>query len=381
MYNEIVEFTFDDEKTGHGYYYLVNKTAVPGCEESNKRHLIESAKRYNEREIERVERKIAEKKEHLDRERQWMTKFWIEMEESDIRLMEMEIENRRDDIAECNEILGAAEAEGEKEEKNVNEVKFEIGSQHNRVGLYGGNSVIEVISRSENTVTLRESWVGEESGKLFHSEPKVYPVEVEKVGNVDVERVEIWEYRGSKGYICAASEEEQDSFREEAKKEAELADSEEATEAEEITEEELDEAIAEEVEKEVNAEMKVEEILEKVEQTKTRSAWDRGVKAYAEELVEELREAVEGGYVDESDLSNRRLFERAMLNGAADWKQYSEGGCSLCYDGQIAERLCAPWELRKTDNGRKDPNPRESWIDVQSRALYQAAQLVLRVAF
>lgn len=125
----------------------------------------------------------------------------------------------------------------------------------------------------------------------------------------------------------------------------------------------------------------VERIAAKVEQTKTRSAWSKGVKEYAEELVEELREAVEGGYVDESDLSNRRLFERAMLNGAADWKQYSEGGCSLCYDGQIAKRLCAPWELRKTDNGCKDPNPRESWIDVQSRALFQAAQLVLNAAF
>lgn len=125
----------------------------------------------------------------------------------------------------------------------------------------------------------------------------------------------------------------------------------------------------------------VEAIAAKIEAHKTRSAWERGVKTYAEELVEELREAVEGGYVDESDLSNRRLFERAMLNGAADWKQYSEGGCSLCYDGQIAERLCAPWELRKTENGRRDPNPRETWIDVQSRALFQAAQLVLRVAF
>ena len=135
------------------------------------------------------------------------------------------------------------------------------------------------------------------------------------------------------------------------------------------------------VEEEPTAEETVAAVEKAISESKTRSAWDRGVKAYAEELVEELREAVEGGYVDESDLSNRRLFERAMLNGADDWKQYSEGGCSLCYDGQIAERLCAPWELRKTDNGRKDPNPRESWIDVQSRALYQAAQLVLRVAF
>lgn len=119
----------------------------------------------------------------------------------------------------------------------------------------------------------------------------------------------------------------------------------------------------------------------KVEETKTRSAWDRGVKAYAEELVEELREAVEGGYIDVNDISNRRLLEKALLNGASDWRQYSEGGCALCYDGQIARRLCAPWELRKTDNGRKDPNPSETWIDVQSRALFQAAQLILGVAF
>lgn len=132
---------------------------------------------------------------------------------------------------------------------------------------------------------------------------------------------------------------------------------------------------------EETAEDIVEAVEQKVSETKTYSAWDRGVKAYAEELVEELREAVEGGYVNADELSNRRLFERAMLNGAANWKQYSEGGCSLCYDGQIAERLCAPWELRKTDNGRRDPNPRESWIDVQSRALFQAAQMILQVAF
>lgn len=143
--------------------------------------------------------------------------------------------------------------------------------------------------------------------------------------------------------------------------------------AEEVTEDEA--------EQEPTAAEIVKQIAAKVEQTKTRSAWSKGVKQYAEELCEELAEAVRGGWVDETDISNRRLLEKAMLNGADSWRQYSEGGCSLCYDGQIAERLCAPWELRKTDNGRKDPNPRESWIDVQSRALYQAAQIVLNAAF
>lgn len=125
----------------------------------------------------------------------------------------------------------------------------------------------------------------------------------------------------------------------------------------------------------------VEQIAAKVEQTKTRSAWSKGVKQYAAELVEELAEAVRGGWVDETDISNRRLLEKAMLNGADSWSQYSEGCSALIYNTDIAERLCTASELRKTDNGHKDPNPRESWIDVQSRALYQAAQLVLNAAF
>lgn len=151
--------------------------------------------------------------------------------------------------------------------------------------------------------------------------------------------------------------------------------------SEEEVEVEAEQAFEDEAVEEISAEMMVSKIEQKVEATKARSAWDRGVKEYAEELVENLREAVDGGYIEADDISNRRLLEKALLNGADSWRQYSEGGCSLCYDGQIARRLCAPWELKKTDNGRKDPNPRESWIDVQSRALFQAAQLILGVAF
>lgn len=116
-----------------------------------------------------------------------------------------------------------------------------------------------------------------------------------------------------------------------------------------------------------------ENLKNAIETRRTRSAWDRGVKEYALDLVQELEYIAkyEGRRPD-----NTRELERWMLNGAADWKRYSEGGCALIYNRQIAERLCTPSELKKTDNGRKDPNPRESWIDVQSRALYQAAHLV-----
>lgn len=133
--------------------------------------------------------------------------------------------------------------------------------------------------------------------------------------------------------------------------------------------------------KEPTAAEMVAEIAAKVEQTKTRSAWSKGVKNYAEWLIDDLRDGVNGGWIDADSFSNRRLLEKAMLNGAESWNQYSEGGCARIYDCDIAYALCTPSELKRTDNGRKAPNPRESWIDVQSRALFQAAQLVLNAAF
>ena len=103
------------------------------------------------------------------------------------------------------------------------------------------------------------------------------------------------------------------------------------------------------------------------------SAWRRGVKTYAMELVDALEEGVKGGYADITSLSGLR---RALLNGARDWQQYSEGGCSLIYNEDIAKRLCTKSEYEQTRGGERDPSPREDWIQCQARALRQAAALV-----
>ncbi len=100
-----------------------------------------------------------------------------------------------------------------------------------------------------------------------------------------------------------------------------------------------------------------------------RSAWARGVKAYAVELVE--------GLEDGADLANEVLLQKALLNGASCWAQYSEGGAALCYDADIAERLCSPSELKRCKGGDRQPNARETWIDCQSRALWQAYRLIV----
>ena len=101
-----------------------------------------------------------------------------------------------------------------------------------------------------------------------------------------------------------------------------------------------------------------------------RSAWSRAVRTYAVELVESINET--------ADLSNETLLNKELLNGAADWQQYSEGGCALIYDADIAERLCSPSELKRVKGGERAPNSRENWIDCQARALFQASRLVHR---
>lgn len=112
--------------------------------------------------------------------------------------------------------------------------------------------------------------------------------------------------------------------------------------------------------------MKKNKIMEQIESRKAKSAWDKGVQQYAYELVENL---------EEETLPASKL-EAILLNGAADWSQYSWGGSSLIYNGDIAERLCTPSELKRKRGGELAPNSREQWLDVQARALAQAADLI-----
>ena len=105
-----------------------------------------------------------------------------------------------------------------------------------------------------------------------------------------------------------------------------------------------------------------------------RSAWDKGVTAYALELAEILAEQIAGGWQDPRELSSWDRVRAALLNGAQTWYQYSEGGCSLIYDEDIARRLCCPSEFKRTRGGELNPNRDETWIDVQARALSQAGR-------
>ena len=117
---------------------------------------------------------------------------------------------------------------------------------------------------------------------------------------------------------------------------------------------------------------KLETLAEAIKAEPARSAWAKGVKLYALELIEEINaEDWDGG---------PNMRKKALLNGADDWRQFSEGGCSLFYDTDIAERLCSPSELKRVKGGDRNPNANETWIDYQARALFQACRMVLRLA-
>lgn len=121
--------------------------------------------------------------------------------------------------------------------------------------------------------------------------------------------------------------------------------------------------------------MKPNDLLNSIESVKASSAWRRGVKEYAYEIVEYVSD-----YYEDINTENAKEI---LLNGASSWVQYSLGGCSLIYDEDIAERLCSPSELKKATKKdgsiRDNANARESWLDVQVRALNQAYYLIMRI--
>ncbi len=95
----------------------------------------------------------------------------------------------------------------------------------------------------------------------------------------------------------------------------------------------------------------VESIKNAIEARKTRSAWSKGINRYALDLLNNIR--------DLNEVETRKELETALLNGARNWSEYSWGGCALIYNGDIAEALCSPVELKRTRGGDRRPSCRE----------------------
>lgn len=119
------------------------------------------------------------------------------------------------------------------------------------------------------------------------------------------------------------------------------------------------------------------DILAELQARKDRSAWDKGVTAYAVGLLDNYQERAE---YEGREAASCKELEEWLLNGASTWSKYSWGGSALIYNSDIAKRLCNPSELKRTHNGERRPNSREEWLDVQARALAQAAKRLINAA-
>ena len=112
-------------------------------------------------------------------------------------------------------------------------------------------------------------------------------------------------------------------------------------------------------------------VVEEIENIPARSAWSKGVRGFAIDLFARTAEG-------KNEIEILNITKNDLLNGADDWNQFSYGGCRLVNDGEIAESLCTPSELKRKKGGELPPNSYETWLDVQARALRQASWEVLR---
>lgn len=118
-------------------------------------------------------------------------------------------------------------------------------------------------------------------------------------------------------------------------------------------------------------------LLDKAPQRKNISAWKNGVKNYAIALIDKLPDDYCMIFNNQRELENHlTILKKLLLNGAENWHQYSYGGRAYISNNVIALHLCTFSEYRKTKGGQKQPNTRETWLDAQARALWQAELLI-----
>ena len=107
-----------------------------------------------------------------------------------------------------------------------------------------------------------------------------------------------------------------------------------------------------------------------------RSAWDKAVSLYALDLLDDVQEGADN--MERLPLDGAEL-EQWALNGASCWEQYSNGGCSLCYNADIAARVCTPSMYKRKREGASEPGNGKTWIDVQADALKKACWRIRRI--
>lgn len=111
----------------------------------------------------------------------------------------------------------------------------------------------------------------------------------------------------------------------------------------------------------------IQAVANEVNNTKTRSAWSKGVKAYALGILANFEEWQKFNEVNGESVPE--LDERTALNGADNWRHWAEGASGLADSYAILCRLCPPSEVKKGVRGI-------DWLEVEARAAHQAWRMI-----
>ena len=97
-----------------------------------------------------------------------------------------------------------------------------------------------------------------------------------------------------------------------------------------------------------------------------RTYWSRGVASLIRDYGEEVLQEHDG------EIISARDFFKLWNCGAETLRAAVYGGFFDIWNYDIAKRLCTPSKLKKSNEGMRSPNKRENWLDLETRAMYQA---------
>ena len=123
---------------------------------------------------------------------------------------------------------------------------------------------------------------------------------------------------------------------------------------------------------------KLKSILEE-EYESTKGTYKKAIILYALELVDNIGDNYTTTQEQRDNLEKieKQELKALALNGAHSWSQYSWGGCSLCYNCDILERLFCPSIVKKYENA--DTVQGVHLLYRQANALAQAFNHILYI--
>lgn len=121
---------------------------------------------------------------------------------------------------------------------------------------------------------------------------------------------------------------------------------------------------------------KIGEIYETIHSTAARSAREKGIIQYADELLEAYLNN-RGLSLENFQVRIGKITEADLLRGAPSWERYSRGGMALVSNEDICRRLCTKAEFKKKMGGLVQPVRGGDWLDCQAEALKKAAEIVV----